>query len=93
MLERDVTPLEKIKAPFPRIHYDEAAKILKDANAEFTYGDDFGGADETIISNSFDSPVMVTHYPKAVKAFYMKEDPNQPDRALWCGCFSTRRLW
>jgi len=82
ILERDIAPLENIKKPFPRIRYDDAVKILKDAGADFVDGDDFGGADETIISNAFDRPVMVTHYPAEVKAFYMKNDPEQKDRAL-----------
>jgi len=82
ILERDISVLEKIKKPFPRIDYDEAVQILKDAGSEFVFGDDFGGGDETIISNKFDSPVMVTHYPADVKAFYMKNDPNRHDRAL-----------
>lgn len=82
LLERDISKLEKIKRPFPRITYDEAVKILKDAQAEFVEGDDFGATDETIISEKFDKPVMITHYPAEVKAFYMKKDPNRPDRAL-----------
>ena len=82
ILERDISKLENIKAPFPRITYEEATKILKNANAEFVDGDDFGGADETIISNEFDRPVMITHYPADIKAFYMKRDPLQPNRAL-----------
>jgi len=82
IIERDVSKLESVKRPFPRIDYDEAAKILKDANADFVYGDDFGGADETIISSSFDRPVMVHRYPAEVKAFYMKNDPKEPSRAL-----------
>jgi len=82
ILERDLAKLENIKAPFPRITYDDAVKILKDAKADFVEGDDFGGADETIIANEFDRPVMITHYPSDVKAFYMKRDPQQPDRAL-----------
>lgn len=82
ILERDIAPLLKIQRPFPRIHYDDAVKMIKEENAEFPDGDDFGGADETIISGKFDKPVMVTHYPKDIKAFYMKEDPHQTDRAL-----------
>jgi asparaginyl-tRNA synthetase len=82
LLERDISKLENIKAPFPRITYDEAIKILKAANADFVDGDDFGGADETIIANEFDRPVMITHYPADIKAFYMKHDPERPDRAL-----------
>jgi asparaginyl-tRNA synthetase len=82
VLERDVTKLETVKAPFPRIHYDEAAKILLDKGVPFQAGGDLGGTDETVLSEHFDRPVAVTHYPAAVKAFYMKPDPAQPDRAL-----------
>ena len=82
ILERDLTKLENIKTPFPRITYDDAVKILQNAKAPFVEGDDFGGADETIIANEFDRPVMITHYPADVKAFYMKRDPLQSDRAL-----------
>lgn len=81
-LERDMTKLENIKKPFPRITYDEAVQFLKDANADFIEGNDFGAADETIISEHFDKPVMITHYPASVKAFYMKKDPERPERAL-----------
>jgi asparaginyl-tRNA synthetase len=81
-LERDIAKLENIKRPFPRMTYDDAVKILKNAQADFVDGDDFGAADETIISEHFDKPVMITHYPANVKAFYMKKDPQRPDRAL-----------
>ena len=81
-LERDTTKLEKVKAPFPRVHYDEAAKILADAGLKFEYGNDFGAPDETVISEKFDRPVIVHHYPSAIKAFYMKRDPKEPDKAL-----------
>src|SRR5262245_41350157 len=81
-LERDISKLEAIKAPFPRLHYDEAAKILLDKGLPFQVGGDLGGTDETVLSEQYDRPVCVTHYPAAVKAFYMKPDPNQPDRAL-----------
>ncbi len=81
-IERDISKLESIKAPFPRLHYDEAAEILKKENTEFIYGDDFGALDETVISSQFDRPVMVHRYPGAVKAFYMKEDPEDKSRAL-----------
>ena len=77
ILERDTSFLEKVKAPFPRITYDEAAKILSDNGADFTYGDDFGGADETIISKQYDKPIMVHRWPVDVKAFYMKRDNNK----------------
>ena len=82
VLERDTTKLENVKAPFPRLHYDDAAKMLLDKGLPFQVGGDLGGTDETVLSEQFDRPVCVTHYPAAVKAFYMKPDPNQPDRAL-----------
>ena len=81
-LERDTAKLETVTAPFPRLHYDEAAKILLDKGLPFQVGGDLGGTDETVLSEQFDRPVCVTHYPASVKAFYMKPDPNQPDRAL-----------
>ena len=71
-LERDLTKLELIKGPFPRLHYDEAAAMIKKENPDFVIGDDFGGTDETIVSSKFDKPLFVHHYPAAVKAFYMK---------------------
>jgi asparaginyl-tRNA synthetase len=82
VLERDTSKLEAVKAPFPRLHYDEAAKILHDKGVPFQVGGDLGGTDETVLSEQFDRPVCVTHYPAAIKAFYMKPDPAQPDRAL-----------
>ncbi len=81
-LERDISRLEKIDTPFPRLHYDEAVDILKKNGIEFEYGDDFGAADETTISEQFDRPVIVHHYPAEVKAFYMKRDPETPRFAL-----------
>jgi len=82
ILERDTTKLETVKTPFPRLTYDEAAKILTEKGMPFQYGGDLGGTDETVLSEQFDRPVCVTHYPAAVKAFYMKPDPAQPDNAL-----------
>jgi len=82
VLERDTALLESVKAPFPRITYEEAAAIVKAGNPDFIDGDDFGGTDETIISEKFDRPVMVHRYPAAIKAFYMKEDPDDASRAL-----------
>ncbi len=82
ILERDTAPLEKVKKPFPRIYYSEAVNIIEAAGLPFKPGDDFGGDEETVISKSFDKPVMVHHYPAAVKAFYMKRDPKEPDLAL-----------
>jgi len=82
VLERNTSKLEAVKAPFPRLHYDEAAKILLDKGLPFVVGGDLGGTDETVLSEQFDRPVCVTHYPAAIKAFYMKPDPNEPDKAL-----------
>jgi len=82
VLERDTTKLEKVKTPFPRIHYKEAVEILKKKNPDFNDGDDFGGGDETIISDNFDKPVMIHRYPSAIKAFYMKRDPEDEKYAL-----------
>ena len=82
LLERDLSKLENIKAPFQRLRYDEAAKLLQEKGQPFEYGADLGGTDETVLSEQFDRPVCVTHYPASVKAFYMKPDPEQPDKAL-----------
>jgi asparaginyl-tRNA synthetase len=82
ILERNTSKLESVKAPFPRLHYNEAAKILLDKGLPFQVGGDLGGTDETVLSEQYDRPVCVTHYPAAIKAFYMKPDPNEPDKAL-----------
>ena len=82
VLERDTASLERIAAPFPRLRYDEAARLLQEKGLPFQHGTDLGGTDETVLSESFDQPVCVTHYPAAVKAFYMKPDPEAPDKAL-----------
>lgn len=82
LIERDIAPLQKVTKPFPRISYDEAVAILKKKNIEFEYGSDFGAPDETVISGEFDKPLLVHRYPARIKAFYMKSDPEQPDKAL-----------
>jgi len=81
-VERDVTKLERIQAPFPRISYDEAVKILQSKGSEIQWGGDFGGADETLLSEGYDRPLMVDGYPSAVKAFYMQPQPDRPEVAL-----------
>ena len=99
-LERDTEKLKAVKAPFPRVSYDEAVEILKIKKQEYAQsddeekrkmsedilkngpGDDLGAADETVIGSMYDRPVMIHRYPAAVKAFYMREDPKQPGRAL-----------
>ena len=81
-LERDIAPLEKITAPFPRITYDEAVKILQDKGLPFEWGGDFGAPDETAISENFDRPVFISHYPTKCKAFYMKPKEDRPEVCL-----------
>lgn len=83
-LERNTELLEKIKPPFPRVHYDEAVQLIKKENPNFVDGDDFGAPDETIVSSHFEKPVFVHHYPAAIKAFYMKQDPENSDKSLSC---------
>ncbi|HSY10836.1 MAG TPA: asparagine--tRNA ligase [Verrucomicrobiae bacterium] len=85
---RDISKLEKVATPFPRISYDDAVKMLQDGHEKglvenkFEYGGDFGSPDETYISSQFDRPVMIHRYPASVKAFYMEPDPQRPDLAL-----------
>jgi asparaginyl-tRNA synthetase len=88
VIGRDITKLEKVEAPFPRITYDDAVKMLQEAHAKgalenkFEWGGDLGSPDETYISSQFEKPVMVHRYPAKVKAFYMEPDPQRPDLAL-----------
>ncbi len=82
VLERDLSKLESVQKPFPRITYDEAVKTLQSKGLPIEWGGDFGGPDETALSEQYDRPVMVHRYPAAVKAFYMKPDPQRPDVAL-----------
>jgi asparaginyl-tRNA synthetase len=81
-LERDVSKLECIEPPFPRVSYTDAAEMLKKGGNDFERGGDFGAPDETLIGESFDKPVLVHRYPKAVKAFYMEPDPDDERVAL-----------
>jgi asparaginyl-tRNA synthetase len=81
-LKRDIKKLENIQAPFPRIRYEEAIGVLQKNGNPAKFGDDFGGDEETIISSSFARPVLVHHYPAAIKAFYMQPDAQRPDLAL-----------
>jgi asparaginyl-tRNA synthetase len=82
VIERDVSKLETVKKPFPRISYDEAVQRLQAKGLPIEWGGDFGGPDETALSEEFDRPVMVHHYPASIKAFYMKPDPARPELAL-----------
>lgn len=85
VLERDpakLAPSGQAGLPFPRLTYDEAVKILQSKGSAIQWGGDFGGTDETILSSEFDRPVLVTHYPSSIKAFYMAPDPARPELAL-----------
>ena len=88
VLERDTAKLESILPPFPRLHYDDAVKMLHEGHEKglletrFEWGGDFGAPDETYISSHYDKPVMVHHYPAEVKAFYMARDPQRNELAL-----------
>ena len=81
-LERDVSKLERVKPPFPRITYEEAIAILQKKGNLIQPGDDFGGDEETMLSNEFDRPVIVHRYPSSIKAFYMQNDSERPELAL-----------
>ena len=82
ILERDIEVLKKIKKPFPRITYNEAVAIIQKKDKSFKLGDDFGAPHETIISESFEKPVFIHHYPADIKAFYMKRDPLDSSLSL-----------
>ncbi|ASV69228.1 asparaginyl-tRNA synthetase [Cytobacillus kochii] len=82
-LDRDVSKLEKIQAPFPRISYDEAITFLQEKGFDdITWGEDFGAPHETAIAESYDKPVFITHYPTKIKPFYMQPDAEREDVVL-----------
>lgn len=81
-LERDLSKLESITAPFPRIAYDEAVTLLQSMGSEIQWGDDLGAPDETLLGEHFQKPVFVHRFPTAIKAFYMKPDPERPEVVL-----------
>ena len=81
-LERDLAKLEGIVKPFPRITYDEAVERLRAKGSEIQWGGDFGGTDETLLSEDYDRPLLVHGYPSAIKAFYMQPDTARPEVAL-----------
>jgi asparaginyl-tRNA synthetase len=87
-LERDTTPLRNIQAPFPRISYTDAVARLNQLGSDIKWGDDLGGDDETLLAKDYDRPVFVFNYPKAVKAFYMKENPDDPRTVLNNDCLA-----
>src|SRR4029079_11674075 len=81
-LERDTSKLESVKAPFPRMSYDDAVKQLQEKGSEIQWGGDFGNTDETLITEDLDIPLIVDRYPAEIKAFYFETDPERPELAL-----------
>ncbi len=81
-LERDTSHLEKVSPPFPKISYTEAVEVLQKEGEEFEWGGDFGGGHETVLAEKFDKPVMIHRFPSAIKAFYMKHDPDDDKLAM-----------
>lgn len=79
---RDTAPLRKVRPPFPRLSYDEAVELVRSKGLDMEWGDDFGAPQETAVASEFDRPVFVHRYPTAVKAFYMKPDPDRPEVCL-----------
>jgi asparaginyl-tRNA synthetase len=87
-LERDTAPLERVVAPFPRISYSDAVVRLNQLGSDIAWGSDLGGDDETLLAQQYDRPVFVFNYPKQVKAFYMKENPDDPRTVLNNDCLA-----
>jgi asparaginyl-tRNA synthetase len=82
VLERDIGPLTGVRKPFPRITYEEAVRLLTEKGLPMSFGDDFGAPEETCLSDHFGNPVCVTHFPAAIKAFYMQPAEGRPDLVL-----------
>jgi asparaginyl-tRNA synthetase len=82
VLERDLSKLENVRSPFPRLHYDDAIKLIQGKGSQTQWGSDFGGTDETVIAEAYDRPVVVHRFPAAIKAFYMEPDPDRPELTL-----------
>ena len=87
-LERDTTPLQRIQPPFPRISYTDAVARLGQLGSDIKWGDDLGGDDETLLAKDYDRPLFVFNYPKGVKAFYMKANPDDPRTVLNNDCLA-----
>ena len=87
-LERDITPLERVQPPFHRISYTDAVARLNSLGSDLAWGSDLGGDDETLLAQQYDRPVFVFNYPKGVKAFYMKENPDDPRTVLNNDCLA-----
>lgn len=89
ILERETAPLERIKKPFPRITYDEILPQLKEKGSKIEWGGDLGAPEETLLSEIYDIPVCVTHFPASIKAFYMQPDDERPDIVLGVDVFAS----
>jgi asparaginyl-tRNA synthetase len=87
-LERDVSKLSSVKAPFHRVSYTDAVEVLQSRGSTIVWGDDLGAEDETLLAQDFDRPVFVYDYPKQAKAFYMKENPDDPRTVLCNDCIA-----
>jgi len=82
VLDRDIEALQKVKPPFPRLDYGEAVEKLQKLGSDIQWGSDLGGQDETILTKQYEKPIFILNYPKKVKAFYMKENPDNPETVL-----------
>jgi len=89
ILEREIVPLERVKKPFQRVKYGDILPCLKEWGSKFDWGDDFGAPEETILSEIYDSPVCVTHFPAQIKAFYMQPDEENPEEVLGVDVFAS----
>jgi asparaginyl-tRNA synthetase len=87
-LERDTAPLERVKAPFHRVDYTDAVAVIQEKGSETKWGDDLGAEDESLLVADYDRPVFVMNYPKEAKAFYMKENPEDPRTVLCDDCLA-----
>lgn len=87
-LERDTAPLERVRPPFPRVNYTDAVETLKKKGSQVTWGDDLGAEDETLLVEDYDRPIFVFNYPREAKAFYMKENPDDPRTVLCDDCLA-----
>ena len=87
-LERDLSALERIKPPFPRVNYSDAIPVLQKKGSDIKWGDDLGAEDESLLVADYDRPIFVFNYPKEAKAFYMKENPDDPRTVLCNDCLA-----
>src|ERR1700722_2025036 len=87
-LDRDTTKLERVKPPFPRINYSDAVRTLQQKGSTIQWGDDLGAEDESLLVADYDTPIFVVNYPKEAKAFYMKENPDDPRTVLCDDCLA-----